>query len=139
MLAIIGYAGCAYHASAIKAAAAAGVEAQVTTVADREAFLKLLASPAMTSAVVLSSHNTSPLVLDTTACGDDGGSLLGATLIGGCDDLKRRLGASTTAEEQRAARQDDRSSRSPAEISSYFHAKQREFRFVIWVLWRGVW
>ena len=66
-------------------------------------------------------------------------SLLGATLIGGCDELKQKLGYATTAEEQQMARQIDTSSRSPDEIASFFHTTQRSHRFVLWVLWRGVW
>ena len=137
-VAIIGYTNCAYHASAIQAAKKAGIKARVTTVADRAAFKQFLAS-------LNTAHQTSPIVFelaaDTPATADAAECvLLGqATLIGGCDDLQRRLGTMTSAEKQRLERQSDTSSRTPEAIASFFRATQREHRFVIWVLWRGAW
>ena len=129
-IAIIGYEGCEYHMSAIETAHAAGIKAIVKTVPNPEEFQRF---------------RTSPIVFDitaTTAVSDvniNMESLLGATLIGGCDELKQKLGYATTAEEQQMARQIDTSSRSPDEIASFFHTTQRSHRFVLWVLWRGVW
>lgn len=137
-VAIIGYASCAYHASAVQSAKEAGIKARITTVADRAAFKQFLTS-------LNTVHQTSPIVFELAADTADTAdaaecALLGqATLIGGCDDLQRRLGTMTSAEKQRLERQFDTSSRTPEEIASFFHATQREHRFVVWVLWRGAW
>ena len=131
-VAIIGYAGCAYHASAIQAANQAGIKAHVTTVADGVAFKRFLKS-------INTIHQTSPIVFELAEDAADSDDLLNATLIGGCDDLQRRLGTMTTADKQLLERQSDTSSRTPKEIASFFHATQRKHRFVVWVLWRGVW
>ena len=121
---------------AIDAAATAGLQSHVTTVSDRTAFQKILTSSAVVAALGTAIHRTSPIIFDQQTATN---SLTGATLIGGCDDLKRRIGAATTVDEQRAARQNDTSSRTPAQIAAYFHQMQKQHSFVVWVLWRGVW
>ena len=57
-VAIVGFAGCAFHESAIKAAESAGIKAQVTTVADHEAFKQFLLSPDAIAAIGKRNHTT---------------------------------------------------------------------------------
>ena len=127
---IAGYAGCGFYQRAVEAAAQAGAAADVVELADRTAFIGYLARPDV--APLLGHHRTSPAVFLLPRGAAVTAATPAASLVGGCDALRERLGSSTS-------RAPDTSSRDPASVLSHFKKLQREKDFVIWVLWRGVW
>lgn len=156
-VAILGYAGCAYHGQAIEEAMAKGVPHVVTTVADLQAFRALLKRSDVAGAVGRHEHSSSPLVFElapkaavvATTMGARPGlrrvsdrisySLASATYIGGCEELQRRLGVPTVTEAMANQRRADTSSRPPAAVMALFQRLQCEHDFVVWVFWRGAW
>ena len=124
---IVGFADCGYHQRAVKAAAQAGVTADVVELADRRAFQQYLKRADV--APLLGTHRTSPAVFSLPA----GAETAAATFVGGCDDLIARLGAAA------APSMADTSSRSPADVLKFFEGAQRDNAFVVWLLWRGIW
>ena len=157
-VAILGYADCRFHSQAIKEAVAAAIPYIVTTVADQQAFRALLRRSDVAGAVGHHNHSSSPVIFElapgataatigttSTNIGPSSVSdrinysLAGATLIGGCEQLQRRLGVLTVAEAEAIRRRTDTSSRSPAAVAALFQRLQREHHFVLWVFWRGAW
>ena len=125
---VAGYDGCGYYARAVEAAKSAhNVQFTAKVLPTRKAFLDYLSLPSVRNKI--GNHKTSPVVFHNTdgMMGDVPTST--STFLGGCDSLLEWLSVAP----------DLFTTLSPSEILEFFHKQHREFGFVVWVLFRGLW
>jgi len=130
---VVGFAGCGYYDRAVEAAKTASVELTTKELPTRDAYLEYLGLPSV--AKKIGEHTSSPAVFhDAVGVGvvkKDGNLLPSSTstFLGGSVELIQFLSVPPETLE----------TISPSAILEFFHKKQRDGDFVIWILFRGLW
>jgi hypothetical protein len=130
---VVGFVGCGYYDRAVEAAKTASVELTTKQLPTRDAYLEYIGLPSV--AKKIGEHTSSPVVFhDAVGVGvvkkDD--NLLPSstsTFLGGSDQLLQFLSVPPETSE----------TMSPSAVLEYFHKKQRDGDFVLWILFRGLW
>jgi len=123
---IAGYSGCGYYHEAIKQANENNIQINIKEFADRKSFKKYINTDEIRESIGL-KHHTSPVIWEIK-------DNITSTFVGGSNDFLEHLNIKPTT-----TLAEDRSSMNHMEVFDYFNKMQKNHKFVIWVLWRGIW